>query len=300
MIVLPDLLSMALLLRAVETGSLSKAAQQSHIALAAASRRIAMLEERYGVMLLYRSSQGVTLTPAGEAFTYHARLLLSQARRLQADLSDYLEGVRGHVRIQTNTSAMTQFVPNDLAEFSNIYPDVKIEMVENRSEDIVAALHDGRTDIGVIMEGVATDNLTCFEYRSDKLVAILPASHALQSTEVEFAELLKYDLIGLDGSAIITKRMATCAAECGERLKMRVQVRSFDAVSKLVQAGMGIGVMPLAVALNFADGMGLRWIHLSDAWATRKMYVCIREIETLPLVGRKLLEILVGTVKADS
>jgi len=86
---LPDLVSLALFLRAVDTKSLSKAAEQSHIALAAASRRIALLEHRYGVKLLYRSSQGVEATPAGMAFAVHARKMMEQAEKMQAELSDY-------------------------------------------------------------------------------------------------------------------------------------------------------------------------------------------------------------------
>jgi DNA-binding transcriptional LysR family regulator len=94
--VLPDLISLALFLRAVETKSLSKAAEQSHIALAAASRRIVLLEHRYHVQLLYRSSQGVQATPAGIALAAHARKIIEQAERLQADLSDLLELERLH------------------------------------------------------------------------------------------------------------------------------------------------------------------------------------------------------------
>lgn len=291
---LPDLVSLALFLRAVETGSLSKAAEQSHIALAAASRRIALMEDRYGVKLLYRSSQGVEVTPAGEALAHHAHLLLNQAEKLEGDLSDYAKGVRGHVRIQTNTSAMIQFLPGDLALFAKAYPDVKIELEENRSREIVNALHDGKTDIGVIVEGVPTDGLACFTYRHDRLVAVLPVEHPLRAAEVNFSELLEYDFIGLDGSTVITQLMSRAASERGERLKLRVQVRSFEAVSKLVQAGMGIGLLPEAAAQDVAEVMGLRLVHLRDDWTKRTMYVCVRDPASLPLIGRKLLQMLVG------
>ena len=137
---LPDLISLALFLRAVETRSLSKAAEQSHIALAAASRRIALLEHRYRVILLYRSSKGVAPTPAGAALAIHARRMIEQADKLSADLSDYAKGVRGHLRIQANTSAITQYLPQDLAKFSAEYPDLKLELEENRSVQIVQAL----------------------------------------------------------------------------------------------------------------------------------------------------------------
>ncbi|WP_420094616.1 LysR family transcriptional regulator [Pseudomonas koreensis] len=90
--VLPDLVSLALFLRTVDSGSLSKAAEQSHIALSAASRRIALLESDLDVKLLDRGQRGVTPTPAGLALAAHARRLLSEAERLKTNLSDYARG----------------------------------------------------------------------------------------------------------------------------------------------------------------------------------------------------------------
>ncbi|HVE48067.1 MAG TPA: LysR family transcriptional regulator [Casimicrobiaceae bacterium] len=144
---LPDLVSLSLFLRAVETKSLSKAAEQSHIALAAASRRIALLEHCYGVQLLYRSSQGVEPTPARKALAMHARRMIEQAEKLQADLSDYAKGVKGHIRIKANTSAITQSLPQDLARFAADYPDVKLELEENRSVEVVHGLLDKHPEV---------------------------------------------------------------------------------------------------------------------------------------------------------
>jgi len=291
---LPDLVSLALFVRAVDTKSLSKAAEQVHIALAAASRRIALLEHRYGVKLLYRSSQGVEPTPAGLALALHARRLMEQAEKLQAELSDYAKGVKGHIRIKANTSAITQHLPKDLAQFAASYPDVKIELEESRSVEIVQALREGSADIGVVMDGVAREGLASYEYRRDRLVAIVPRRHELRARRVPFEQLLKYDLVALDSSAAMMSLLSDAAAGAGQPLRLRVQVKSFEAVCKLVQANMGIGVLPEAAALDFAPIMGLRLIRLTDGWADRCMHVCFRDFDSLPANGRKLVEQLVG------
>jgi DNA-binding transcriptional LysR family regulator len=291
---LPDLVSLALFLRAVETSSLSKAAEQSHLALAAASRRIALLEHRYRVALLYRSSKGVSPTPAGVALAGHARRLIEQTDKMTADLADYAKGVRGHLRIQANTSAITQYLPQDLAKFSAEYPDLKLELEENRSLQIVQALREGRTDIGVVMEGVNLDGLVSFEYRTDRLVAVVPRGHELRVRKAPFSQMLKYDLVGLDSSAAMMRLLANAASEAEQPLRLRMQVRSFEAVCKLVQAGMGIGVLPEVAAQDFAPIMGLRLIRFTDAWAYRRMFLCVRDLDSLPATGRQLLELLVG------
>ena len=291
---LPDLVSLALFVRAVDTKSLSKAAEQSHIALAAASRRIALLEHRYGVKLLYRSSQGVESTPAGVALATHARKMMEQAEKMQAELSDYAKGVKGHIRIKANTSAITQYLPKDLAQFSIAYPDVKLELEESRSGEIVQALREGDTDIGVVMDGVPREGLVSYEYRRDRLVAVVPRGHEFRARQAPFEALLKYDLVALDSSAAMMRLISDAAARAGQPPRLRVQVKSFEAVCKLVQANMGIGVLPEAAALDFAPVMGLRLVRLTDDWADRCMYVCVRDFDSLTANGRKLVEQLVG------
>ena len=290
---LPDLISLALFLRAVETSSLSKAAEQSHIALAAASRRIALLEHRYHVILLYRSSKGVAPTPAGVALATHARRMIEQADKLFADLSDYAKGIKGHLRIQANTSAITQYLPRDLAKFSSEYPDLKLELEENRSVQIVQALREGRADIGIVMDGVDLEGLVSFPYRRDRLVAVVPRGHELRARKAPFSQLLQYDLVGLDSSAAMMRLLAGVALRAGQPLRLRMQVRSFEAVCKLVQAGMGIGVLPELAAQDFAPIMGLRLIRFTDDWADRSMFICVRDLDSLPSTGRLFVEQLV-------
>jgi DNA-binding transcriptional LysR family regulator len=284
-----------LFLRAIDSNSLSKAAEQSNIALAAASRRISLLEHLYGVQLLYRSTKGVEPTAAGRALAQHARTLLANAEKLQTELSDYAGGVKGHIRIQANTSAITQFLPDDLAAFSAKYPDVKLDLVERRSHEIAQALREGNADIGVVMDGTAIEGLISHDYRRDRLVAVVPRRHPLRGRQLEFTELAKYDLIALESSAAMMRLLAKAALEAGLPLRLRVQVWSFEAVCKLVQAGMGLGILPEAAAHDFAPIMGLRLIHLKDAWADRRMLVCVRDMASLPTVAQKLLQQLVGS-----
>ena len=292
---LPDLVSLALFLRAIETSSLSKAAEQSHLALAAASRRIALLEHRYRVPLFYRSSKGVTPTPAGSALAKHARRMIEEADRLGAAMTDYAKGVKGHLRIQANTSAITQYLPRDLANFAAQYPDVKLELEESRSVDIVQALREGRAEIGIVMDGVEREGLASFPYRKDRLVAVVPRGHELRARKAPFAQLLKYDLVGLDGSAAMMRLLATAATTAEQPLRLRIQVKSFEAVCKLVQAGMGIGVLPEVAARDFAANLGLRLVSFTDDWADRTMYVCVRDYDHLPVLPRKLVDLLIAS-----
>lgn len=295
----PDFASLALFIRIAETRSITKGAQSSHIALAAASRRVAQLEDQFGVQLLYRTASGVELAPAGHALLFHARRLMAQVDEMSAELSDYSKGAKGLVRVQANTSALAQFLPEDLAAFAAAHPAVKLSLAEERSSAIVEAVHAGTTDVGIVMEGTPTDGLQCFAYRSDRLVAVLPRKHRLRGARLAFEKLLDFDVVGLESNTMISKLLASRAAEAGKPLRLRVQVKSFDVVARLIQAGLGIGVLPETAARSFAGPMGLRLVPLTDAWAARRILLCVRQYATLPVVARQLVDHLVPGDKAS-
>jgi len=291
---LPDLFSLALFVRIAETRSITKAAQASHLALAAASRRMTLLEHHYGVKLLERTARGAELTPAGRALLHRARQILGQTEQLRLELSEYSSGGKGHVRVQASASAISQYLPADLASFSEAAPHAVIALEERFSGEIVQAVREGTTDVGVIMEGTPLEGLEAFEYRTDQLVAVVPKGHALRGRSTLFSGLLDYDFVGLEDGTALTRLLVDQAAVARKPLRARIQVHSFAALCKIIESGLGVGVLPEGAARPFASAMRLRLIRLEDAWATRRMYVCYREYDALPAIARRLVDHLRG------
>jgi DNA-binding transcriptional LysR family regulator len=289
----PDITSLALFIRVAELKSITKAANASHIALAAASRRIAQLEDQLGVHLLFRSARGVELTPAGTALLQHARDMMARLDSMRVELSDYAKGGKGLVRVQANASALAQYLPADLATFFTAHPLIKLSLEEERSSAIVEALHAGATDVGIVMEGAESSGLQMFDYRTDVLCAVVPKKHAIRGRKVAFAELLDQDFVGLENNTVISQLMLAEAHAREVPLKLRVEVKSFDVVARMIQAGLGIGVLPEAAATAFAGPMSLRLLALTDAWAQRKMFVAVRQYASLAAPARLLVDHLV-------
>ena len=286
----PDLVSLALFVRVAESRSLTKAAEASHIALAAASRRIQQLEDQYGVQLLYRSSKGMELTPAGATLLLHTRTLMSAVDQMGADISDYSRGMKGMVRVQANASALAQYLPDDLATFATRHPAIRISLGEERSGAIIEALRAGACDVGIVMEGVEAEGLELLDYRTDTLCAVVPKKHPVRARRLAFADLLDHDFVGLESNTVISQLLLAQAQRSEKPLRLRVQVKSFDVVAKMIQAGLGIGILPEAAARAFAASMGLRLVQLSDPWATRRMFVCTRQYGSLPAAARQLVD----------
>ena len=290
---LPDIDSMALFVRAAELRSLTKAAEASHIGLAAASRRMALLEHRFKTTLLERSSRGVELTPAGASLLPHAKALLVGINQMQAEMRDHANGRKGSLRILANTSVMTESLPEDLAGFARQNPDVRLLLEERWSSEIVRLLLAAEGDVGIIVEGTRTEGLETFPYSTDRIAVVMPADHPLARVpEMKFADVLDDDLIALESGSSMMRLLAEQAVIAERTLQLRVEVRSFEAVCRMVQAGLGLGLLPYQAASVLGKGLGLAVRPLTEEWAERRMLICVRRERAANSSLTKLLNYL--------
>jgi len=295
-----DLGSLQLFVRASELGSLSKAADHSNLALAAVSRRIALLEAHYGVELLVRTGRGVEATPAGRALLDRARDILQAVSVTHADLSDFAKGLRGSIRLYASTSPIAQFLPKDLAAFNALCPDLRLDIREAYTPEIVAAVRDGRAEVGVVMADPNVAGLTTLPYRRDQLVVVAPKGFAPEMTHVRFIDLVEHDFVLMEDNTATSRMLCAIAAEAGLALRLRVRVGSFDAVGRMVEAGFGLGVLPRIAAQNFEARMELRLIELKDSWAERQMLICTNHLHGISAAAKRLVTYLHASAELAS
>lgn len=285
-----DLTDLGLFRHVVEAGSITHGAERAHLALAAASTRIRNMEKSLGAPLLLRNRQGVVPTPAGRTLLQHARAMLAQAERLREDLGSYAGGLAGQIRILSNTNALTEFLPEALSAFLAEHPQVSIDLEERLSDEIVGLIAEGVADLGIVAGTVDTGRLETYPFRSDRFVLVVPKGHALAGgRRVGFAEVLGHDFVGLDRSSALQRFLAGKAARIGLPLRLRVQLRSFDAVCRMVEAGVGLGIVPETTARRAARIMAIDLVDLDDPWAARDLTLCIRSLNDLPPSARQLV-----------
>ncbi|MEJ8813456.1 LysR substrate-binding domain-containing protein [Variovorax ureilyticus] len=286
-----DLVSLQLFSLVARSGSISKGAELALLAVGAASKRITDLEAAVGTPLLERHSRGVTLTVAGQALHRHAQRILGDVDQLAADLSDYASGLVGVVRLWCNTSAVTQFLPKDIASFAQTNPGIRIELEEEDSNEVVLAVMDGRADIGIFADRTPAPGLQVMNYRSDRLGLVVPRGHALaRRRSVRFEEAIEHDFVCLSKGTSLAKRLQAETEALGRRLKIRIQVRSFDAMCQMVAAGMGVAVLPRESILPHVKSMDLRQIELEDEWASRHLLIGLRDAAAVPRHVRMLID----------
>jgi len=286
-----DLSDLRLFRHVVEAGSITGGADRAHLALAAASTRIRNMEEALGAALLVRGRQGVTPTQAGRTLLQHARLILQQAERLREDISAYAGGLAGQIRVLSNTNALTEFLPEALSSFLAAHRNVSVDLEERLSDEIVGMVAEGVADIGIVAGTVDASALETYAFRKDRFVLVVAREHLLAGrSQVAFAEVLDHDFVGLDRASALQRFLAAKAAPSGRPLRLRVQLRSFDAVCRLVECGVGIGIVPEPTARRVARPMAISAVELSDAWALRELTICIRSFAELPPYARQLVE----------
>ena len=289
-----DLTSLQLFVAVCELGSIGRAAEREFIAASAVSKRLSDLEAAVDTALLYRHSRGVTLTPAGESLLHHARTVLFGLERMQGELSEYAEGVRGHVRMHANISAIFQFLPEDLGAFARQHSQIKIDLQEHLSSDVLNAVQEGAADLGICNVGQGSggaQELPSRPYRCDRLVLVVPAGHELAALgAIDFEAVLDWDIVGLHANSSISLAMRAAAAAAARPLRQRIQVTGLAAMCRMIDHGLGVGLLPdRAFALMRGVGQ-LQAIPLTDTWAHRELRVVARDFEALPITARLLVE----------
>lgn len=275
----------------VELRSIGRAADRNHLAASAASKRISDMEDLFGTQLLYRMARGVEPTPAGYALYHHANSALKSLQQLSADLSEFARGMRGHVRTFANLTAVVQFLPSDLASFRRTHTDVRIDIEEQSTSAILDAVSSGMADIGIVAPVQPYPSaLQFWHYRDVRLVLVVPPDHPLLTHQsVRFDQAVLFDFVGLAAGGGWDRLMTRSAGDYGLALRTGVRVRSYDAVSHMVSAGLGVSVLPAETADVYAQSLGLRIIKLDEPWADLPLHVCVRDYRALSAPARVFL-----------
>jgi DNA-binding transcriptional LysR family regulator len=288
-----DLTDLRLFIFVAELKSLTRAAERMHLSLAAASNRMKELESRFGMRLLYRENKGVLLSPAGETLLAHAQQFMQQLERLKGDMQEYNNGIKGHIRIFANTTAVTEFMPQVLGSFLAAHPHVNVSLEERLNHDIVRGIQEGTADIGVAAGPVQGQGLEIMNFSTDRLVLATAVDHPLaKQSSVSFTETLAYPHIGLHEGSTLQHFLDQVVSDSGEQLTLRIRVRGFDAMCRMVEANVGIGILPQSAGLRHSESMKLALVELTDPWAIRERSVITRKLDRLPAYARELVDLI--------
>lgn len=286
-----DPVSLRLFVAVMEEGTIAEAAAREHIAASAVSKRLSELEQTLATELFVRSNKGTEPTAAAFTLLNLARGVLNDLDGIYVQMREYASGVRGHVRVYANISAITQFLPGELKSFMAQYPQVQVHLQERISSVIAKAVADNAADLGILNDGSYGEALTLLPYHDDELVVVAPQGHPLaRRKSVRMAQLLDYDVVGAHPGSVMNHLLTKAAAELGRPLRLRIQVSSYDALCLMVAAGLGVGVLPRQSAQLFVPALPIQCLALAEPWAQRKLVVAVRDVAALSPAARLLVQ----------
>ena len=296
-----DLISLRLFVAVVDRGTLTAGAERFGISLAAASRRIVELEHHCGMPLLMRSHRGVTATSTGQLLHRHALDLIAQLERLALAVNDMQLGAGGHLRLWANPSAFGGFLPDLLADYVRGNPEVRIDLEDSMSEDAVRAVFAGTAELAVIGENTPCMGLETLVCDVDQLVLMTPRGHPLAGSEaVPFERALEFDFVTLGRTASLTRKISSSAEATGRILSIRIRARSFDAIARIVAAGIGVTILPRAATGLYTSALDLQIMELQGMDVERRLMLAMRKRDALSPAALALVELVEARIQAGT
>ena len=224
-----NLITLDLFLCASKHKSLAKAAEERNLVVSAVSKRILDLEKSIGVNLFYRKNSGVELTPAGYEMQKHCEEIFNLIKVMDESIKEHSLESSGTVRVSANSSAITQFLPEDFAAFTKIFPKIKIKLKQKTSKEVILSVKENLSDIGIFSEHVEnTEKLKIIDYKHDTLILVVPEYHPLMSKlTVKIEDFIEFEMVGLEKGSSLQAMIDKQVQEKKLKIKKKVETVSF-------------------------------------------------------------------------
>lgn len=288
-----DLTTLRLFVAVCQEKNIARAAERECIAPSAVSRRIAEIEHSIGLPVIHRESRGISVTPVGETVLRHAQDIIASLERLAAELSQFETGAKGRVQIVGNLSSIVQFLPEDLAAFQRVFPDVDIQLEEQTSQNVLRHVEELNFDLGICNMIPGVERYEHLPYRTDHLFLMVPRQHRLaQMPAVRMEDFVDESFVGLGDEAALTRLLSQQAEARGAALHVKIRVGSLDALCRMVHVRLGIAVVPQYIGELYINTLNVRLVPIQEDWAVRKLVVIFRQRERLSAAAQSLLSFL--------
>jgi LysR family hydrogen peroxide-inducible transcriptional activator len=250
-----------------ETGSFSRAAEQSHISQPSLSQQILKLENELGARLFDRLGRSVRLTDLGKAFLPRARAVLRELEAARGDVVERKDAVSGTVSIGAIPTVAPFLLPPLLTSYWRKYPQVHLNVVEEITPVLLERLRAGSIDVAILALPIRGHEFEAFPIVTERLFAALPKKHKLASrTSLSLKDLRSAPFLLLrDGHCFRDTAVAACDRA---RLHPRIVFESgqFSSLLSMVRAGMGVSLVP---EMAIDKKAGCRYVQIADEQAAR-------------------------------
>ena len=281
-------------LRTLETGSVSRAAEDLGLTQSAVSHALTSLEEQFGFPVLKRSRSGVRLTEEGKKVLPSVRTILSAEMQLQETVSSIHGLSTGTIRIGTFTSVAVHWLPSILKAFQAAHPHIRFKLLNGDYHDVEQWLEEGAVDLGFVSLPTRAPGKV-IPLMKDRLLVILPKDHPLANLPcfpISFAK--QESFISLLESSDQDLRRALDAEDI--RPNVRFVTKDDYAIIAMVEQGLGIAIMPELLLQGRRDNIAA--LELSPQ-ATRTIALAVTDSGRQSPAASQFADFVASQVKAQ-
>lgn len=240
-----DLADLRGFLAVADLGSFRAASEALHLSQSAVSRRVDKLEQALGVDLFVRTTRRVELTTVGRTFVHKARGVINELESALVGIADFAEHISGVVTVACVPSAVAYFLPTVIGEFHRLHPRIRVRLIDESSADLLLAVANGEADLGLTYIGTQEPDIEFEPLLEDPFVLACTPDHPLaRRKRVTWAELARHDYVSLAQGSGNRFLLDQALAHVEHKPDWYCEVRHVPALVSLVEAGLGIGVVP--------------------------------------------------------
>lgn len=270
-----DIRHLKYFMEVVRCRSFTKAAESLHITQPTISKMVKSIEDELGVVLLNRSGKHVEPTDAGLAIMNQAQLIVNSFDSLSSDLADIVQLKKGKIRAGLPPMAGASFFPKVIGEFRRLYPNIRIELIEDGAKKIEKGIESGSLDIGVVVMPTSDELFHSFAIVRENLMLVVHPGHRLaELSSVPLGELKEEPFILFRNDFALHDRIPAACIRAGFQPNVVFESSQWDFISEMVAADLGIAMLPETVCRNLdsrriavvpLEPPGIPW-HLAMIW----------------------------------
>lgn len=252
-------------------GSITAASAELHVSQPALTQTMHQLEDIVGTPLLNRTARGVALTAAGREFLMAAEQLIDQMDRTLDDIRGYAELRRGSLTVAALPSVAAGFMPRLIGSFKKQHPNLHVNIFDTLNEQIEELVTRGLSDMGLTVATIKDPQFDSRIVASDQMMLICEPTHPLsRHASVTWEQAARYDFVGLSRQSSTRRIVEQSFAGAGQYVNPVLEVQHVSAVGRMVEAGLGITIVPQLSAPLISDAK-LVWRPMVKPTVSRKL-----------------------------
>lgn len=272
--------------------SFSKAANTIFLSQPTISSHIASLERELNVQLFDRTSKEVFLTPAGESFLEYAINIISTRNNAISNLSDFNTNISGKLNLSASTTPCNALVPDLIKKFSGLYPDVRFNITEQSSGDIIKAILDLDCEIAMVGTTIENSKIKSYKLMEDDLVLVSNTDLNIPD-EITLSDLLKYKFIIREKNSATRSTLDTALESKGinpKLLNIFCEVNNLDNLLQFVKLGTGVSIISEKICLDYIDSSKIKISKITDLRLKRNLYLIVNSKRTLTPIANAFFD----------